>query len=179
MVSALRAEGFAVGLHYETLSRMAVARELRPEDDLTEAMPRCRELLRQEIAAFAERFGPIRSVCPHGDSRVPFARNALLLRGEDCSAYGVEFDGNEAMRGRELGYWLTDRSRPDGGWKDAVSPDRLLASGVSPILCLTHPNNWVAGPSLWMERALRAMLLRLHRPNARRVVVGGSDEPPI
>ena len=36
--------------------------------------------------------GPIRSVCPHGDSRAPQVSNAALLEGEDWASYGIELD---------------------------------------------------------------------------------------
>jgi hypothetical protein len=168
VVSRLRDSGFGVGLHYETLTRLARMRGLahgqEPGSGLIEE---ARALLREEIAAFARRHGPIRSVCPHGDSSMPWLSNAGLLRGQDAADYGVSFDGNEAMRGAGLAYWLTDRARADGGWRDGVQPAALLADGVSPILCLTHPNNWSAGPGLWMDR-----LLRTRRPD-------GGDRPPL
>jgi hypothetical protein len=168
IVSRLRSRGFGVGLHYETLTRLARTRGVvdgqEPGAGLVDD---ARAVLKEEIEAFSERHGPIRSVCPHGDSAMPWISNASLLRDQDASAYGVSFDGNEAMRGTRLGYWLTDRARADGSWKDGVRPEALLADGVSPVLCLTHPNNWSSGPSLWMDRLLRAV---------RR---GGRDEPPL
>jgi hypothetical protein len=180
VVSALREQGFEIGLHYETLTRRALE-AAGGEQPGEEALAESRVELRDEIAAFERLFGPIRSVVPHGDSRVPGVRNADLLRGEDCSAYGIEFDGNEAMRGRGIAHWLTDRTTAEGGWKDGTDPEELLAAGDSPILCLTHPNNWASGASLWLDRALRGVLP--HRsdagaPTAGRPIHTGSDRPP-
>lgn len=175
VISRLREGGFAVGLHYETLSREVLAHGLGPDDDLTGLVPECRSVLQREIAAFASAFGPIRSVCPHGDSRVPFALNGQLLRDEDCAPYGIAFDGNEAMRGRRLGYWLTDRAGADGGWADGRDPRELLERRVSPILCLVHPNNWASGVELWRDRLLRAVL----PAGLRRPIRGGPDTPPL
>jgi hypothetical protein len=106
---------------------------------------------------------------------VPAVHNAELLRGENCADYGIEFDGNEAMRGHELGFWLTDRTAAEGGWRDGIDPAELLADGSSPILSVTHPNNWASGPGLWVDRLLGAAL-----PNGRpsRPVRTGSDRPP-
>jgi hypothetical protein len=180
VVTALREQGFEVGLHYETLTRKALE-EGGDEPEGDEALAESRAQLREEIAAFERIFGPIRSVVPHGDSRVPGVRNAELLRGEDCSAYGIEFDGNEAMRGRGIAFWLTDRTAGEGGWKDATDPEELLASGASPILCLTHPNNWSSGPALWLDRLLRGALPRAPgraAPTAGRPIHTGSDRPP-
>lgn len=158
VISRLRRVGASVGFHYETLTRMARARGLLTQDDAESLVPEARALLRREIAAFADRHGRIRSACPHGDSRVPGITNAVLLQGEEWASYGLEFDGNEIMRGTRLGSWLTDRSSPDGGWSDQADPHALFADGVSPVLCLTHPNNWVSGAALWGDRALSALL---------------------
>jgi hypothetical protein len=180
VVTALREQGFEVGLHYETLTRKALE-EGGDEPESEAALAESRAQLREEIAAFERIFGPIRSVVPHGDSRVPGVRNAELLRGEDCSAYGIEFDGNEAMRGRGIAYWLTDRTAGEGGWKDGTDPEELLAAGASPILCLTHPNNWSSGPALWLDRLLRGALPRgpgRAAPTAGRPIHTGSDRPP-
>jgi hypothetical protein len=180
VVAELRERGFEIGLHYETLTRRALEEgSAEPESD--EAIAESRSQLREEIAAFERIFGPIRSVVPHGDSRVPGVRNAELLRGEDCSTYGIEFDGNEAMRGRGIAYWLTDRTAGEGGWKDGTDPEELLAAGTSPILCLTHPNNWASGPALWLDRVLRGTLPQAPgraSPTAGRPIHTGSDRPP-
>ena len=40
----------------------------------------CRVNLRAEIETFKQLFGPIRSICPHGDSRVPGVTNQVLLQ---------------------------------------------------------------------------------------------------
>jgi hypothetical protein len=165
VIRSLRARGFAVGLHYETLSRRALALGMAPGADLTRLIDESRDVLRAEIASFARRFGPIRSVCAHGDSRIPSVRNSVLLRGEDWSAYGIELEGNEAMAGRRLACWLTDRSAAEGRWRDGIDPLALFASGATPILCLTHPNNWASGAGLWADRALRRLR-------------GRSDSPP-
>jgi hypothetical protein len=179
VVAALRKRGFEVGLHYETLTRRVLEGAGEQEMSDRELAERRAEL-REEIAAFERLFGPIRSVVPHGDSRVPGVRNADLLRGEDCSEYGIEFDGNEAMRGRGIAHWLTDRTAAEGGWKDGTDPEDLLAAGASPILCLTHPNNWASGAALWLDRGLRGVLPREGRsaPTAGRPIHTGSDRPP-
>ena len=71
--------------------------------------------------------------------------NQVLLRGVDPRTFGVEFDGNESLRKRRLDVWLTDRSTPDGRWKDGIEPRELIDAGRAPILCLTHPNNLSSG----------------------------------
>ena len=134
-----------------------------------------REELRGEIAAFSRLFGPISCAVPHGDTRVPGVHNAELLRGQDWAWYGIEFDGNEAMRGRDLGYWLTDRTAAEGRWSDGIDPVELFATQTSPILSVTHPNNWVSGLSLWADRVLSAVLPSTGRPG--RPIRTGSDQP--
>jgi hypothetical protein len=175
VVDRILEAGAGVGLHYETLTRMALASG-RTGADADSLVDRAREVLRSEIGAFARRFGPSRSVCPHGDSRIPAVRNGTLLRDQDCASYGIEFDGNEALRGHPLGYWLTDRSRAEGGWANRVSASDILHDGVSPVLCVVHPNNWVSGASLWGSRLLAAAL-----PSPRflpRPIRSAPDTPP-
>jgi hypothetical protein len=147
IVTELRRRGGTVGLHYETLTRRVLA-----GGSTEELLASCRSELRAEIAAFAQRLGPIRSACAHGDTRAPGVRNLALLEGEDPRAYGIELDLDAALRDRPLGAWLTDRSRAEGRWKDGVDPYDLFARRVSPLLCLTHPNNWISGPALWHDR---------------------------
>jgi hypothetical protein len=181
VVAQVRQRGFDVGLHYETLTRKALER--KPFEGVDESLlEESRRDLRAEIAAFARLFGPIRSVAPHGDSRIPGVHNGALLRDRDCSGYGIEFDGNEAMNGRNLGYWLTDRSSVEGSWREGVDPAELFASHVTPILCLTHPNNWASGPSLWLDRVLRALLppvLPESNGTRNRPIRTGADRPAL
>lgn len=175
VISRLQRAGFEVGLHYETLTRRALERGWAEPADAA-MIESGRTELRSEIEAFDRIFGLLRSAVPHGDSRVPAVHNADLLRGEDCAGYGIEFDGNEAMRGRELGFWLTDRTAAEGGWKDGIDPAELLAGGSSPILSVTHPNNWASGPGLWLDRILGAAL-----PSKwpSRPIRTGRDQPPL
>lgn len=154
-IARLREDGAAVGFHYETLSRLALERGARTGSDVAALVPEARRLLATEIATFARLHGPIRSICPHGDSRAPLARNASLVGAGDAPGLGVEHDVNEAMRERGLGHWLTDRTRGEGGWAPGPRPAELLAEGCSPLLCVVHPNNWSSGPSLWLDRVLR------------------------
>lgn len=158
VIDALRAAGGSVGFHYETLTRRVLAAGLDRTADLDSLLDDAREELRAEIASFQELFGPLRTVCAHGDTRVPWARNLSLLEGQDIAAYGVREDANLAMRRHALGAWLTDRSSAEGAWNEGQDPLAMLAAGVSPIQCLTHPNNWVSGPALWRDRLLAASL---------------------
>jgi hypothetical protein len=179
VVGHLREAGLEVGLHYETLSRHALRSGAAAEPD-ADALARCRDELRSEIGEFERLFGPIRSVAPHGDTRVPRIRNSALLDGEDLAAYGLEFESNLAMRGRGIAHWLTDRAASEGGWGDGADPAALLATGESPILCVTHPNNWASGPSLWLDRMLRAVTVtsRGIAPATGRPIRTGPDRPP-
>jgi hypothetical protein len=164
VVAELRRRGGEVGLHYETLSRAALeGTDLGPDE--AERLHRGRELLREEIATFTELHGPIRSVAAHGDTRAPGVNNGDLLRGENWRDYGVDYDANDAMRRHRLAAWLTDRSSAEGGWSNDTDPLALFRTEATPLLCLTHPNNWISGPALWRDR-LSATLRRV------------SDTPP-
>lgn len=165
IVGAVRAAGGTIGLHYETLTRQVLTRG-QPRDDAERAamLTACRELLRAETRAFATSFGPARSAAAHGDTRVPAVNNGDLLRDQDPHDFGLEFDANVAMRRFELACWLTDRSASDGSWKDGLDPLALLGDGQSPILCLTHPNNWISGARLWIARGAHAVRREGDRP---------------
>lgn len=177
VVAALREAGGSVGFHYETLSRMALEAGARSEAEVAALVPAARAGLRDEVAAFAGLHGPIRSICPHGDSRAPLARNAALLKGREPDEFGVEFDVNEAMRGRGLARWLTDRTSPEGRWADGAEPRDLLAARRSPLLCVVHPNNWSSGPSLWLDRMLSVALPAGRRLSWPSRTAG--DAPPV
>ena len=179
VVTALRAGGGTVGFHYETLSRMALERGARGEADVAALVPEARRHLREEIEVFAGMHGPIRSICPHGDSRVPLARNATLVRDWSPAELGDVFDVNEAMRGRGLAHWLTDRSSAEGGWGNKAEPHRLLGERHSPILCVVHPNNWSSGASLWLDRILARTLPKRSDVGRRYGPLRtGTDAPP-
>ncbi len=166
VVDAIRAQGHAVGLHYETLTRELLRRGLaRPRAEAL--IPEAGSCYADELAAFAERFGTVRSACPHGDTRMPGVHNGLLLLGEDWSEYGLRWDANAAMRDHAVDVWLTDRSVAEGRWKEGLDPIDLLIDRRSPILAVVHPNNWVSGPGLWWDRVA---------PGALHT---GSDEPAL
>src|SRR5680860_806518 len=178
VIAALRGQGCAVGFHYETLSRLALERGVADPAAIAALVPEARRRLGAEIDLFARLHGPLRSICPHGDSRIGLVRNASLVEAVGAAGLGVEFDANEAMRGRGLGHWLTDRSLGEGGWADGPRPAELFDGGVSPILCVVHPNNWSSGPSLWLDRALAAALPVANGGRLRRPLRTGVDAPP-
>jgi hypothetical protein len=155
VIARLRAGGHAVGLHYETLSRAVIAGELALGEFDRAAIDQARHRLAGEIAAFQERFGPIASICPHGDTRVPEVHNYVLVRGRGLDGLGVRFDGNEALRGH-IAHWATDRTAGAGRWKAGAAPRPAIERGVSPILCLTHPHHWTSGVRLGLDRLRRS-----------------------
>jgi hypothetical protein len=179
VVSSLRDDGFQVALHYETMSRIALERGLH-EEPSDELIAESRDVLRTELATFERLFGPCRSAVPHGDSRIPEVHNALLLKGEDCAEYGIEYDGNEMMRGRELALWLTDRIGAEGGWMEGIDPLERLAAQESPMLTVIHPNNWASGPGLWFDRMLGVALPNrpIREGKVSRPIRTGTDQPP-
>jgi hypothetical protein len=167
VIQEIREGGHEVGLHYETLTRELLRRGLRAADAQA-LIPEVRPLLRAELVAFAERHGPARSTCPHGDTRMRGVHNGVLLQGEDLSAYGVRWEANAAVGRLPLDVWLTDRSSAEGRWKDGMDPADLLIDRRSPILAVVHPNNWVSGLGLWWDRML-----------PERFGMTGADAPPL
>ena len=172
VIAHLRAAGAEVGLHYETLTR--AARESGRAEADPELIDRCREALRDEIARFGELFGPIRSICAHGDTRVPRVNNLALAQGQDIRRFGVELDANVAIPHRALSQWVTDRRAADGRWGKGVDPHELLDARATPLLVVMHPNNWASSPQLWLDRLAAAVPLRV----AGRPVASGREAPP-
>lgn len=177
VVDELRARGMTVGLHYETLTRLALQAGRHVAD--AALVERARELLRGEIEIFRSRFGAIGTICPHGDSRVPGVRNLDLVRGQDVRAYGVDYDGNEVLRGVGMRR-LTDRPAPQR-WTAGERPARLFAAGVSPILAVVHPNHWTARGALALDRVCARVApdpLTSRRRIATALVYARSEHPP-
>jgi hypothetical protein len=167
VIQTIRDDGHEVGLHYETLTRELLRRGLQAADAVA-LVPGARELLHEELTAFAERHGPTRSTCPHGDTRMRGVHNGLLLQGEDLATYGLRWESNAAVGQLPLDVWLTDRSSAEGRWKEGMDPIDLLIDRRSPILAVVHPNNWVSGAALWRDRILPG-----------RYGTASSDEPPL
>ncbi len=176
IVEAVRGAGGDVGLHYETLTRLALSRGLRAGDVDDPLIAEARALLNIELAAFSQRFGPTRSACPHGDTRAPGVLNRLLLEGQDATAYGLLLDGNAAIKEAAPAVWATDRTSVAGRWKEGADPLSAIDAGAEPILLLTHPNNWCSGRQLWSDRAMRRLLPRPAYADRGRWT--GSDTPP-
>jgi hypothetical protein len=167
VVRAIRDAGHEVGLHYETLTRELLRRNLSPAD-APSLLTYARKMLREELAEFAARYGPTRSACPHGDTRVPGVHNGVLLQGEDLSLYGLRWDSNATIGRLPLDVWLTDRSSAEGRWKDSLDPIDMIIDRRSPVLAVVHPNNWVSGIALWSDRLAPG-----------RFGTADSDAPPL
>lgn len=176
VIRRVQEQGGAVGLHYETLSRLRLAGRFEGPAD-AEVLSEARSILRRELTAFSVLFGPTTSACPHGDTRAPDVRNAVLLEHEDPADWNLSFDCVATMAGRRLAKWMTDRRLEHGGWKDGMDPLTPLAAGETPILCLTHPNNWASGPSTWIDRVWSNVLPSPGFDGAW-IVRTGTDAPP-
>jgi hypothetical protein len=179
VIAELRRRRGEIGLHYETLSRDLLNDPLPEDGDLDPRIAAAREQLKEEIAAFKRMFGRIRSVAAHGDTRVPGVDNTDLLRDQDWSEYGIVYDANRVMHRYPLAAWVTDRSAAEGGWGDGLDPFRLLRFRQTPLLMLTHPNNWVSGASLWRDRVLSHVLPEPKPGSRSRIVRTRSDTPPV
>jgi hypothetical protein len=178
-VRAVLDAGGQVGLHYETLSRLVIeARARGDHPHPAELVDQARRLLARELIAFSVLFGPARIACAHGDTRVPDVNNAVLLRDVDLATYGLAFDANASMAAHQLAVWLTDRSTAEGSWRDGLDAMAIIESHASPILLLTHPNNWISGAGLWSDR-IAAAILSEPGLESRRALRTGSDTPPV
>lgn len=181
-IEAVRDAGGEVGLHYETLSRITLARRaahVQVDPGAGERLiAEARLELKRELVAFSVLFGPTRSACAHGDTRAADVNNAVLLRDVPLSVFGLDYDANASMRPHGLAVWLTDRSAAEGRWRDGLDAHEILASHASPVLVLTHPNNWVSGVGLWRDRVASAALGE-PQLGSRSALRTGRDTPPL
>jgi 2-polyprenyl-3-methyl-5-hydroxy-6-metoxy-1,4-benzoquinol methylase len=176
-IKRIRELGGGVGLHYETLTRLMLERNLSVEDVRDDLIEEARDELVREVSAFKHRFGEIHSICAHGDTRVPGVSNQTLVRGVDPSLFGVGFDAGEALSRHRLGLWMTDRTSIEGRWKEGADPLAMLRDTGDPILCLTHPNNWCSGVSLWSDRLRAAAHRASPERGTGRGIRTGADRP--
>jgi hypothetical protein len=179
VIAEIRRRRGEVGLHYETLTRELLQDPLPPDGDIALRLPAAREKLRAEIAEFERLFGPIRSISAHGDTRVPGVDNGDLLREQHWSDFGITYEANRVLSRKPVAAWITDRSAAAGGWGDGVDPFERLRARQSPILLLTHSNNWVSGASLWKDRLLSGVLPSPKPGVESRIVRTTADAPPI
>jgi hypothetical protein len=141
----LRDQGLEVGLHYESLSRLARRLGAATAAQVEALVPPAAAYLEAEVHVFKHLFGGCPSICPHGDSGLPTARNGDLLRHADLDSLGVDFDARAAMaEAQRAGWsWLTDdrRARVRG-----MPPDRDPVTDTGGrVMLVVHPNNWVQG----------------------------------
>lgn len=63
---------------------------------------------------------------------------------------------------------------------EGIDPLAMIASRASPILTVTHPNNWASGPGLWFDRLLGAVLPSRPVTDGKgpRPIRTGTDQPP-
>lgn len=145
-----------VGLHYETLTRMAWERRLsRPEQVTPELLLEARSVLKAEISAFNRLAGPTRSTAAHGD-RISFAikrRNEEVLEGESIRDYGIQRSADDSRLLKEVGRWVSDDDGVVGSWSRGLSLDEAVEQGESPTVFNTHPHHWDSGRTAVLARS--------------------------
>jgi hypothetical protein len=143
LLGLLRGHDLEVGLHYESLSRLGRRLGITTATGLEPVVPVAAAYLEAEVRIFAHLHGACPSICPHGDSALPFARNADLVRHAGVGSLGVDFDARAVMAAAErAGWaWLTDDRQAK---RRGMPPDRdPLAHGGDRLMLVIHPNNWV------------------------------------
>lgn len=148
VIRALLAAGHRIGLHYETLTRVARERGLyRPEQITPSVMAVCRAELKEEIAEFQRRTGTGATICAHGDRRARTigVRNAELLIGERYEDYGITASADDLDAHARIDCWVTDGEDVDTTWGSGISISGSVSKGFGTILFNSHPNHWGHG----------------------------------
>jgi hypothetical protein len=143
LIRSLQERDLEVGLHYESLSRLGHRLGADTPARLDELEPIAASYLAAEVRVFAHLFGRCPSICPHGDTGLPAARNADLLRHVPVEDLGVDFDARVVMaEAQRSGWaWLTDDSRAKArGMPPESDP---VANGGDRLMLVIHPNNWM------------------------------------
>lgn len=170
VIRHLLANGNQVGLHYETLTRVAREHRLRRPDQITPAVVEaCRNELKIEIAEFRRRTGSCDSVCAHGDrrARVIAANNADLLEGESYVDYGVRWSADDAAAITLFDCWVSDGEAVDTMWGNRISLPNAVAKGFKTILFNSHPNHWGEGHQVVTSRLRAHVGWYARRPTRR------------
>ena len=165
----IRQNGSHVGFHHETLTHYALKNGLRTPESITpEAIVECRAQLSAEIRTFKEISGGCRSAAAHGDKRAVQigCNNAALLRGEDCTEYGLDYCADSPHFRQRISCWVADGNMVDSFWMGDKSLPDALVEGSPPILFNTHPHHWRNGAVVVSKRFTENLLFLLKHPLA-------------
>lgn len=160
IASRMHKRGFAVGLHYETLTRYALEHALTTPDSLSpQVISECRTILKREIETFRLLVGVCDTVAAHGDpvAEQIGATNEELLRGEEYGDYGIRNSADDPSTRLRIQQWVSDGSGVPRYWSAGHSLNECMAAGVAVILFNSHPHHWESGLRI-VGRRTRDML---------------------
>jgi hypothetical protein len=142
LVSYLRDLGHEVGFRYNALGLYTERMSIFTTEDLTQAVvDSARQLLKQNILAFEDRFGDIATISSFESNQNLLLRvsNSTLTNGQNPEDYSVEGFGTQIA-------WYEERikgviTEEGGDW----SPEPLIdtiSSQLYPLYVLIHPVEW-------------------------------------
>jgi len=173
--------GGKVGLHYETISRYAIANNLLSNDQITEkVLSTCLSELKEEISIFKRITGQEElSICAHGNYRnvmIKTVNNHFFKQGINEKLYkelGVIFDTSDRSIMDPIDIWISDRSGFYESWKGGKSLKEAVDEGNRVILFNCHPQHWTDQKKSMILRGLSQVAFFFSYPRIATEV--GSD----
>lgn len=145
LINSMKADGFDVGLHFETIA------DHIKENKITDAAEIDLEEMRLRFVEDVRRFEQIvgfkiNSCCSHGDrANVDLGiSNNVITEDCDMSRFGLLFEAyDQAMYKNDIDCHVMDCAvTAHYGYAYADTPIKAMQEGRQNILFLSHPNHW-------------------------------------
>ncbi len=158
IINKIKAEGFEVSLHFETLATYCKQNRIFRKEDVTDAvMGNCLNILKEEITRFESRYGKIQTLCSHGDkrNRVLGLQNHKIMEHVSRKGLGIAFETYDPDIKSRFENYISDSSiNEKHQWKYGTTPKEAIAKGSQSICLLTHPHHWYYNPLLNVKRLI-------------------------
>lgn len=146
LMKCLLADGFEVGLHYETLATCIRKSGLTSKEQLSgEILETCKKELSKEISDFRKNIGELHSLCSHGSkwNRKLEVPNHILLDEKFKKDNAILFEAYDSELRERISTYISDSSLYNKHvWRYGKSPIQAIEERDRVILLLTHPEHW-------------------------------------
>lgn len=150
LIQEMKAAGFEVGFHFETISDYIKENDCTDKNQIDVAM--LRQRFREDVLRFEELVGfDIASVCAHGhtlNKKLGISNN-VITEDEELSKYGLLFEAyDREMYENDVDCHILDgRLTKNYGFQYKDNPYNAINASYQNIIFLSHPHNWTLSPS--------------------------------